>query len=318
MQKFSRILNVGAVSALLLLGAAATGQAQNTIYGIGGTGSVPSSLSLFTFNSTTPGTLTTVGTVSGIASGYSLLGIDFRPSTGQLYGLAYNGTSTAQLYTLNISTAVATAIGGTFNVGQAQGGAGISIGIGFNPAVDLVRVVTGTNGNFRVDPTTGAIVTTNGVDGGLAYASNDSGASQSYQITDGDYTTDARLYDIDYIRNVLARQNPPNAGTLATVGGLGVTQVNGARSVGFDIDTNNNAFLSTAIDTDTGFQERLFNVNLANGTATSLGLIGTNTNFNTVDIAVQVPEPGTYALVGLGLGALVVGARRRRTASAAI
>lgn len=317
MGKLHRTLTSGTASALLLL-AAATGHAQDTLYGLGGMGATPTSLSLFSFRSNAPGAITNVGAISGVATGFSLVAIDFRPATGQLYGLAYNGTSSAQLYTLNLATAAATPVGATaFTIGGADGGFGNSLGIGFNPAVDLVRVVTGTNGNFRVNPTTGAIVTTGGVDGGLAYQAGDVNANSSYQIADGDYTTDARLFDIDYVNNVLARQNPPNAGTLATIGNLGVTQINGAGSVGFDINGVNAGYLSTAIDTDpvNSVQAHLLNVNLANGSTTDGGLIGAGANFNTVDIAVQVPEPGPCVLFAVGLGALALGVRRQRRAA---
>ena len=52
-------------------------------------------------------------------------------------------------------------------------------------------------------------------------------------------------------------------------------------------------------------RDNLYSINLANGTATSLGAIG-GTTFNTVDIAAFVPEPGTYALLALSGVALLV------------
>ena len=311
-------------AALLLTAAASTASAQETIYGIGGSGFTPTTTSLFSFRSNAPGVLTTVGNVTGIASGYTLRAIDFRPATGQLYGLAYDGAANAQLYTLSLTTGVATVQGSVFNVGNATGTASLSIGIGFNPSVDLIRVVTGTNGNFRINPTTGAIVTTNGVDGGLAYAAGDLRASSNYQITDADYTTDARLFDVDYTNGALVQQNPPNNGTLNSIvqGGvattLGFTPKNGATNVGFDIGRTNIGYLSESVNTDTGVQERLFNVDLITGSATSVGLIGTDTNFNTLDIAVMVPEPGTYALCAFGLVALAYSTRLHRRKLAAV
>lgn len=312
--KMNLLKKIGAITALCTVLAAGSARAQDLIYGFGGSGFNPASLSLVSFNSATPGTVNTIGSITGISTGFALQGIDFRPATGQLYGLAYDGNNLAQLYTLNTATAVATAVGSQFAIGSATGGFGLSIGIGFNPSVDLLRVVTGTNGNFRVNPTTGAIVTTGGADGGLAYASGDPNASNSYQIADGDYLG-GNLYDIDYINNVLVRQNPPNNGTLNTIGGLGITLVNGTRSTGFDISPNGTAYLTGNPSTDGGaVRQRLYTVNLTSGAATSVGLVGSDANFNLIDIAV-VPEPSSWLLICVGvvmLGIMVV--RRKRTA----
>lgn len=300
----------GALAVICTLVAATSARAQDLIYGFGGTGFNPTSYSLVNFSSATPGTLNTIGTITGITGGFTLQGIDFRPATGQLYGLAYDGTANAQLYTINTTTAAATAVGSAFAIGSATGGFGISIGIGFNPTVDMLRVVTGTNGNFRVNPTTGAVT----ADGGLAYAAGDPNAANSYQIADGDYLG-GNLYDIDYINNVLVRQNPPNNGTLNTIGALGFTMVNGTRSTGFDISQNSGvAYLTANPSTDGGaVRQRLYTVNLTTGAATSVGLVGSNANFNLVDIAV-VPEPSTWMMIGLGLVFLALLAFRKRTA----
>lgn len=312
--KSNMLKKLCALTALCTLAALGSARAQDTIYGIGGSGFNPGTLSLFSFSSSSPGTVSSLTPITGVTAGFTLQGIDFRPATGQLYSLAYNGTNLAQLYVLNTTTGAATAIGAQFAIGSASGGFGLSIGIGFNPTVDLLRVVTGTNGNFRINPTTGAIVTTGGADGGLAYASGDPNAANSYQIADADYLGGS-LYDIDYINNVLVQQNPPNAGTLNTIGSLGITLVNGTRSTGFDIGPGGIAYLTGNPDTDGGaVRQRLYTVNLANGTATSVGLIGSDANFNIIDIAV-VPEPSTWTMVTLGAGFLgLLIARRRRAA----
>ena len=60
---------------------------------------------LVRFDSATPGTLTTLGAITGLAAGQNLVGIDFRPRTGELYGLGFGGT-TGQLYQINGTTAL--------------------------------------------------------------------------------------------------------------------------------------------------------------------------------------------------------------------
>src|SRR4030095_8655195 len=45
--------------------------------------------------------------VTGLQSGETLMAIDFRPATGQLYGLG----SASRIYTINLTSGLATAIG---------------------------------------------------------------------------------------------------------------------------------------------------------------------------------------------------------------
>ena len=43
---------------------------------------------LLFFDHATPGTITRTATITGLQSGETIFGIDFRPATGQLYALA--------------------------------------------------------------------------------------------------------------------------------------------------------------------------------------------------------------------------------------
>ena len=76
-----------------------------TIYG------VTSSNQLVRFGATSPGNVTTVGAITGLQSGENVLGIDFRPATGQLYALGSN----SRIYTINKKTGAATLVG-HFNI----------------------------------------------------------------------------------------------------------------------------------------------------------------------------------------------------------
>src|SRR5205807_1195929 len=67
---------------------------------------------LLRFDSATPGAIDSTAAVTGLQPGESVLGLDFRPATGQLYALG----STSRLYTLDVTTAAATQVGsGTFS-----------------------------------------------------------------------------------------------------------------------------------------------------------------------------------------------------------
>ena len=122
--------------------------------------------SLVTFDSGTPGTL--IGSavaVTGLATGDVLVGIDYRPATNTLYGV---GRVSSQLYTIAYtpggSTATATAVGAATTPALS----GTNFGVDFNPVVDRLRVVSDTEQNLRIVPTTGQVVG-NAADTSLAY-----------------------------------------------------------------------------------------------------------------------------------------------------
>ena len=90
-------------------------------------------------------------TITGLQPGESVLAIDVRPATGQLYALG----STSRLYIIDVVTGAARQVGtGTF----ARACSAASFGFDFNPTVDRIRVVSDTEQNLRLNPDTGAVV----------------------------------------------------------------------------------------------------------------------------------------------------------------
>ena len=165
----------------------------------------------------------------------NLLAIDYRPANGMLYGI----TST-EVYTINEVTGVASKVS-TLSMAL---NVGLESGVDFNPVVDRLRVVGSNDQNFRINVETGAVA----VDNNLNYAAGDRNAGQNPSITAAAYTNSFAggpdpsrttvLYGIDYDRDVLTIQNPPNAGTLQTVGAL---NVDFDRVGGFNISGRNKA-----------------------------------------------------------------------------
>lgn len=190
-------------------------------------------------------------TITGLGAGETLMGIDFRPVNGQLYGLGV-GAGTAKLYNFNLSTGAATAVGTGFAIGAGT----TAVGFDFNPVVDRIRVVTNTGQNLRLNPIDGTIAATDGsLNPGTpsvsaaAYSNNFAG------------TTTTTLFVMDMTK--IYRQEPPNNGTLVDVGNLGVTidALNG-----FDIGgRSNNGFAVLTV----GGITKVYTVNTTNGTVTA-------------------------------------------------
>lgn len=221
---------------------------------------------IVTFAATAPGKILSTVAVTGLAMGETLAGIDFRPATKTLFAV----TSASNLYTINPVSGAATKVGATFT--PALNGA--SFGVDFNPVVDRLRIVSNAGQNLRVNPADGTVVTP--VDTALAFAAGDPNAAATPNVVGAAYTnnfagtTATTLYDIDSNLDALVIQNPPNNGTLNTVGALGV---NTSDQVGFDIaDETNNAFASLQVGMGaTGF----YSINLQTGAATLIAAIGT-------------------------------------------
>ncbi len=241
---------------------------------------------LVSFDAMNPNVIRTSAPITGVATGQVLSGMDFRPATGELYALGYNSaTGEARLYTINYSTAVATAVGTAPIALPANLG---KIGLDFNPTVDRIRVTTSSNANYRLHPTTGAIAATdlnlNFAAGDVNFGKNPSIGAVAYTNSFAGATT-TTLYNYDDSLNVLTTQAPPNDGKLNTVGASGIV-VNLADpttdlDVFYDkIAAANRAYLVANVGTS-GF-DNLYTLNLTTGAATSVGKIGSGSAISDV------------------------------------
>ena len=222
---------------------------------------------LVLFSSDRPRKVKTIR-LRGLALNERVLGIDVRPANGQLYALG----STNQIYTINIDQKRATPVGGPFTPALR----GDFFGFDFNPQVDRIRITSDANQNLRINPDTGAVAS---ADTDLSYASGDSGAGldpgtvgAAYTNNDTNPATPTTLYDIDASRDVLVIQNPPNDGTLTTVGALGVGTT-GSLLVGFDVSAVG-GIAYAVLNSATNDRSQLFTIDLNTGAATLVGDIG--------------------------------------------
>jgi hypothetical protein len=241
---------------------------------------------LVSFSAASPGEIETSVEVSGLQAGETLVGIDFRPRDGKLWGVGRVGT-TGRMYTIDPGTGVATLVAKLTAAGSMGATdavlAGSSFGVDFNPAADALRIVSDTGHNLRAIPSatspTGAARVTGDtfVDGTPNYAGVTATGvgGAAYTNNDNDPATGTTLFDVDTRLDDLVRQDPPNGGTLVRVGDLGTPTESHA---GFDIRplrTTNVAYVATTEQRGNGATlATLHTIDLATGQTATLGKIG--------------------------------------------
>jgi hypothetical protein len=208
---------------------------------------------------------TDLGTITGTNGGEQILSIDFRPLNGRLYGV-----SATRLYTINPATAHASLATDTPFTTALAGNADMD----FDPVSGLIRVVTDTNQNLRIDPDTGAMTTDTAISGVTGLAAL--GFTNSFASPDR-----STLFGISPAANQLARIGGVNltdggasqaAGVATAIGGGGLG-IDVDAPAGLDIAANDNeafAVLTPAGDTQSG----LYRISLITGAATFVRLVG--------------------------------------------
>jgi hypothetical protein len=214
--------------------------------------------------------------VDGIAP---VLGIDVRPSDGQLYALARDGT----IATIDPATGKAVVKSKLEKLPPED----FQITVDFNPVADKMRIIGADGTNLRADVDNGKVTE----DQSLRFAANDAAAGRTPAIVAGAYSNSMKgakettLYDIDALGG-LFRQAPPNDGLLNTIATIGVT----IDRIGFDI-------LTDATGTNTGIlvaNGKLYMLDLATGqVAGGRSIAGLPSDVR--DIAVLPPPPAKAA-----------------------
>ncbi|QNP51889.1 DUF4394 domain-containing protein [Hymenobacter qilianensis] len=216
----------------------------------------------------------------GLARNEAVLGMDFRPATGQLYALVLgNGgpfvdgsdfPASTRLYTINSATAEATRVA-DISIPLDFGVFGLTHAFDFNPVTDEIRIVSPTGQNLRVNPTTGAATVESLINlasttvRAIAYTNSlvPAPSTSLYALGSETSTTARKLYLL----------NPPNSGTLSEVGTLDVSGFPIAfptatvQMVTFDIaGTTNTAYGIASLGTTTDYG--IARINLATGSTT--------------------------------------------------
>lgn len=229
---------------------------------------------LLQLNARTPGTIISQINISGLQTSEQIVGIDFRPATGQLYGLG----NSSRIYVIDPKTGVSRAIN---SAPFTPALTGTSFGFDFNPTVDRIRLVSSNGQNLRLNPETGTVAATDlsiaGVTGAkigsVAYTQNRAGASTTV------------LFDIDATTNKLYKQDPPNDGKLVEVGNLGYDI---DETGGFDIGPDGTTSLAAMTS---GGKSSLYTLDINTGKAAKIG------DFMQQIIGLAIPtEPVAYAI----------------------
>ncbi len=255
---------------------------------------------LFRFDTATPATLDVGVPVTGLDAGSTLVGIDFRPATGDLYGLGRD-LDMFRVYTIDI-TGAATPVGAAVQVVGTT--TATKFGVDFNPVADRLRVVTnlpsdgvgGNTNNFRMNPNTGALTA---IDLDLDFAALPGEAPEvtvAYTNNDTNTATGTQLFGITIGGNTFVTNGgaAPDFNVLAGVGPLNV--ISGINA-GLDIFSPANTAVAIL---DVAAGSSLFTINVATGAATLVGLVGDGT-FDYLDLAV-VPAIAPSLASGLPNG----------------
>lgn len=215
---------------------------------------------LLRFNERSPERLKDVQSISGLPGGVTLRGIDFRPLTGDLYGVGSDNV----VYRVNPSTAIAVAEGPAFMPALR----GASFGVDFNPTVDKIRVVSDAAQNLRLNVDEGTVLSADkDLNPGTPQVVAAGYTNSSFSATKPAAT---QLFVIDAAADQLLLQNPPNDGTLTMPKRLGIDV---GPQTGFDIaGADNTGYLATSTPRSRGTS--LYRVDVTTGKTRSLGRIG--------------------------------------------
>lgn len=253
---------------------------------------------LVNWESATPGTILSGVPLQGLQSNEQIVGIDFRPTTGELFGLG----SFSRVYTINPASGQASPVSG---VAFSPALNGASFGFDFNPTVDRIRMVSDADQNQRANPITGMIAA---ADPSLVYAAGDIREGVNPNVSHVAYTnsfpgsTSTTLFGLDAGTDSLVRHTVgPGFAQLVTVGGIG-TDI--TEQGGFDISGATGTAFATVQNVALA-RSTFWTIDLNSGAGSMVGEVGGG---HMITAMAVVPEPVSLAL--LVLGGLLAGRRR--------
>lgn len=258
--------------------------------------------SVAVFDSSAPSDLLDGGAVGNLPFDSDLKAIDYRPATSDIYLL----DNQENVFTFDPVSFDATLVG-TYTPRIP----GLSYAFDFNPAFsggEFARIITGTNDNRVISGDTGQyLLPVEKTD--VFYPAGDPNAGVDPNIAAIAYTnsvpgaTSTQQYGIDSALGVLTTV-ANNAGTLNTVGSLGVSPL--TNELGLDISGQTGIAYANL---QSGPNSGLYTIDLGTGAATFVGTIASGDLIRDLTVVPVIPEPATVGLAGLAALGLIM--RRR-------
>jgi hypothetical protein len=266
--------------------------------------------SLITFQTSATG-VATVGTVTinGLAMGETITDIDFQPAAAVAPPAGMAATpgptvvgfsSLGNVYTISTTTGAATALGlanDPVNVGASMmpftAVNGMAFGIDFNPVPNLLRVISNTGQNLRINANASPALARLDIGVNILTLTS-TPALPAVNAVAAAYTNafplpapvvpvvppavapapTTVLFDLDLATNTLQRQDPvPNMGMLTQVGRLDPI-FSFQPNASFDMVGGENGLVLAVLQRVGATQSSLYRVNLVTGQATLIGDIG--------------------------------------------
>jgi trimeric autotransporter adhesin len=239
---------------------------------------------LLAFSPRTPERLDSAIPIRNLDDGDTLIGLDRRSADNVLYALGASGS----LYTIDPASGAATVLG-SLSAAAADDNpfSGFdpraSHGVDFNPAADLLRVVSDWGQNLRIVPSARSLGTpplaqvVGATFTDLDLNPNFPSLVASAYTNAFAGTTRTSLFGIDSLSDQLVRQGgpdgspSPNTGTLTPIGSLGVDAVEAS----FDIAGGRNGVALAVIETIDA-PPSVYSLSLATGAATPFNAAGNN------------------------------------------
>ena len=240
---------------------------------------------------TATGTLTDDGEfpIANLPAGESLIGMDVRttPMEPGVPVQAYAVSLSGRIYSLQevevggqlVSLSAVQVAMLSFPPAPApQALAGTSFGVDFNPRADLLRIVSNTGQNLRVNLQAGRVIADAPRAAGFAFVDGTTRlVAPAPQIVATAYRAAPAMgtfqFALDARDSSLYRVAVPNDGALVRVGPLGVT-LDPTAEHSLDISGTADANVLAALRVAGQGRSTLYSVNLDTGAATSLGVIG--------------------------------------------
>ncbi len=261
-------------AAFLALTTVSSSRADDVI----GLTSIESNPLLIGMNSDFPLFPNSIHFVVGLDDEEKIVGMDLRPATGTIYGVARNtDTGALRLYQFSLGFLFATAspVGTAFNPPFALAPA-TAFGFDFNPTIDRARLVADNDTNVVFNPDTGAVTTAvnlfyaTGLDPDVILTpdpnvgENPNVVNIAYDNNDLNPGTDSQLRGIDTELDILVTI-ANSVGRMRTVGSLGV---NVTAVGGYDVSSTGNAESFAIMSVAGSSFQRFFEIDHATGQAT--------------------------------------------------